>query len=365
MSIWPFLSFPPRPSQTHSGQVSWILFTTMALSLALVMTPFLWRFLTFPFPEATNVQASSFPIWGWYGLASLSVAWTAAWTRLPELAAIQLHTFTPLWLSYIVVANALTMGRTKRCLMVNQPKIFFSLFPISAVFWWIFEYLNRFVENWYYLPTLDVDAFTYAFWGSLSFSIVLPAIYGTYEFLMSCHRITRPFKNWWKIRIQNERTVGWVFLCAAGLGLVGIGIWPKTLYPLLWLSPLLMLLAVQIFQGHDSILSRLRHGDWRPVIIPALSGLICGGFWELWNSQSLAHWEYTIPYLHAFQVFEMPVLGYAGYLPFGVQCLICIHLLFSTVEREMARDDSNDRIEEPIDLRVGWKTWCCHTKNVS
>ncbi|GJL63999.1 MAG: hypothetical protein NPIRA04_26530 [Nitrospirales bacterium] len=249
--------------------------------------------------------------------------------------------------------------------MVNHPKIFFSLFPLSAVFWWVFEYLNRFVENWYYLPILGVDAFTYSFWGSLSFSIVLPAIYATYEYLMSCHRITLPFKRWWKIRIQNEQLVGWLLLVAAGLGLVGIGIWPKILFPLLWLSPLLMLLAVQIFQGGDSILRRLRHGDWRLVTIPALSGLICGFFWELWNSQSLAHWKYAIPYLHAGQVFEMPVLGYAGYLPFGLECLLCIHLLFPTLEREVAREEDNDPIEEPINLRVGWQTWCDHTKNVS
>lgn len=327
LSIWPFLTFPPRPEPTNPGEVSWLLFLTTAFSLALVAMPFLLRFLTFSTFHSTRIRISSFPIWGWYGLALLSVAWTAAWTRWPELAAIQLHTFTPLWLSYIVVVNALTISRTTHCLMVNQPKIFLSLFPISAVFWWIFEYLNRFVQNWYYLPNVEVDAFTYSFWGCLSFSIVLPAVYGTYEYLMSCHRLTAPFNNWWKIRIQHERSVGWTLVGAAGLGLVGIGVWPKILYPLLWLSPLLLLLAVQIFQGHDSILKRLQHGDWRPVVLPALSGLLCGFFWELWNSQSLAHWEYAIPYLHAYQIFEMPVLGYAGYLPFGLECIVVIQFL--------------------------------------
>ncbi len=41
----------------------------------------------------------------------------------------------------------------------------------------------------------------------------------------------------------------------------------------------------------------------------------------MWNMFSLARWEYTIPFVHALQVFEMPVLGYAGYLPFGLECL--------------------------------------------
>ena len=29
---------------------------------------------------------------------------------------------------------------------------------------------------------------------------------------------------------------------------------------------------------------------------------------------------YAIPYVDALHVFEMPLLGYAGYLPFGVLC---------------------------------------------
>jgi hypothetical protein len=29
---------------------------------------------------------------------------------------------------------------------------------------------------------------------------------------------------------------------------------------------------------------------------------------------------YVIPYVDAFHLFEMPLLGYAGYLPFGLAC---------------------------------------------
>jgi hypothetical protein len=42
----------------------------------------------------------------------------------------------------------------------------------------------------------------------------------------------------------------------------------------------------------------------------------------MWNAHSLAKWEYNIPFVHAFEVFEMPVLGYAGYLPFGLVCVV-------------------------------------------
>ena len=33
-----------------------------------------------------------------------------------------------------------------------------------------------------------------------------------------------------------------------------------------------------------------------------------------------------MPYVHRFQIFEMPLLGYAGYLPFGVECEVIAEL---------------------------------------
>ncbi len=62
-------------------------------------------------------------------------------------------------------------------------------------------------------------------------------------------------------------------------------------------------------------------------MVPALAALICGFFWEMWNYNSLAHWEYSLPFVHRFEVFEMPVLGYAGYLLFGLECVAVAGLL--------------------------------------
>jgi hypothetical protein len=40
----------------------------------------------------------------------------------------------------------------------------------------------------------------------------------------------------------------------------------------------------------------------------------------MWNFYSLAKWKYSIPFVERFHLFEMPILGYAGYLPFGLEC---------------------------------------------
>ncbi|MBW2201626.1 MAG: hypothetical protein JRF71_12460, partial [Deltaproteobacteria bacterium] len=75
------------------------------------------------------------------------------------------------------------------------------------------------------------------------------------------------------------------------------------------------------------ILADLLQGDWRFLISTALAALVCGWFWEMWNYNSLAKWEYCVPFVNRFQIFEMPVLGFAGYLPFGLECAIIGKLL--------------------------------------
>jgi len=47
----------------------------------------------------------------------------------------QPHTFTPLWLGYIGVVNALIVRRKGSSLMTRQPARYAALFPLSALFW--------------------------------------------------------------------------------------------------------------------------------------------------------------------------------------------------------------------------------------
>ena len=113
------------------------------------------------------------------GLVWTSVAWILAWNRFEWLGVLQLHTFTPLWLGYIVIINAVTNTRTGHCMLLHRPRYFLSLFPLSAGFWWSFEYLNRFVHNWYYVGAGNFSAGEYILLATLSFSTVLPAVLGT------------------------------------------------------------------------------------------------------------------------------------------------------------------------------------------
>jgi hypothetical protein len=85
-------------------------------------------------------------------------------------------------------------------------------------------------------------------------------------------------------------------------------------------SPVLILIGIRQLAGKPHPLTGIGAGEWRPAIAAALAALICGGFWEMWNLLSMAKWIYAIPYVQACPIFEMPLPGYAGYLPFGLAC---------------------------------------------
>jgi hypothetical protein len=133
-------------------------------------------------------------------------------------------------------------------------------------------------------------------------------------------RLSGGLEKYIKIEIENPKPVAIIVLAVASLSLLGIGIYPDYLYPLLWLSPLFILTSMQRIAGIKTIFTPLSQGDWRRIFLLAVSALICGFFWEMWNYLSYAKWIYSIPFVQKFHVFEMPLIGYAGYLSFGLEC---------------------------------------------
>lgn len=68
-------------------------------------------------------------------------------------------------------------------------------------------------------------------------------------------------------------------------------------------------------------------GDWRPVIALWLGVLLTGFFWEMWNYFSYPKWIYTLPWGQFLHIFEMPLLGYGGYLPFALELYAVYHFV--------------------------------------
>jgi hypothetical protein len=211
-------------------------------------------------------------------------------------------------------------------MLTDRPLFFIGLFPASAAFWWGFEYLNRFVQNWYYAgPALGPWA--YFGYATLSFSTVQPAVLSTRDLVRSFTWVRRAFGRVPPIPWAAHPLLPRAALAAAAAGLAGIGIWPDYLFPLLWVSPLLIIVALRGIRGAPHPLQDFCEEDWTQAVSAVLAALVCGGLWEMWNYFSLAQWKYSIPFVQRFGIFEMPVLGYAGYLPFGLECAAAENLL--------------------------------------
>ena len=204
--------------------------------------------------------------------------------------------------------------------MTDHPWAYAATFPASSLFWWFFEYLNRYVWNWYYLGVSDIGAVEYIVYASVCFASVLPAVCAVAAWLHTFPVFDdRVYRGMARVDLRRR---GWCFFLGtlAAAGLTGIVFVPDFAYPLLWLSPLAVFLLVQFLMREKCVLDPLADGDWSVFIRFAVASLVCGFCWETWNYYAFAKWVYAVPWVHGFQIWEMPVAGFAGYLPFGVEC---------------------------------------------
>ena len=320
-----YLEFPPQSRYVAHAPFSWPAFAAIALSVLAVVLPLAVKgFQSFKKPPAQTTRSISrpFPWWGWLGVIAGLISWILAWTRFSWFTAYQPHTFSLLWFSYIIVINAVCQVRSGHCLMTDRTVFFLLLVPVSAAFWWFFEYLNRFAQNWFYVGA-DFDPWAYFWYATLPFSTVLPAVLSTRQWFLSLNWIRQAYGSLKPLKFPcPTRQAAALVLVLSAAGLAGIGIWPNYLFPILWISPLLIITCLQALIKERQFLSQMAEGDWSGVVSAALAATVCGAFWEMWNYFSLAKWQYSVPLVDRFHIFEMPLLGYAGYLPFGLVCAV-------------------------------------------
>ncbi len=314
-----YMSFPPATRYVIHGSFSLPVFLSLTILIFLVLCHPV-RHIIRSTVAAGDFSPGSLPWWGYAGICSGIISWIIAWTRLPLMHSLQRWTFVPLWISFIIVVNALCMKRTGRSLLTHRRAYILTLFPLSAGFWWIFEYLNRFTANWYYTGTGELSAARYFLEATVAFSTVLPAVMSTGELVKSYPQLYAGMDSYMPVINRFSRITASVTLSVPGIGLILVGIYPEWLFPLLWISPLVIILSILALSGEETILCGISSGDWRVIAVYSIAALICGFFWEMWNIESQAKWIYSIPFVHRFKIFEMPVLGYAGYLPFGLEC---------------------------------------------
>jgi hypothetical protein len=248
------------------------------------------------------------PPHGWLGLVLIAVFWPLNWS----LEGMRTHWgFFPLWLGYCLAVDALVLRRTGTSLLRRGRLAYAGLFLLSAPVWWLFEAINLRTQNWFYAGRESFTDLEYFLLASWSFSTVIPAVFGTAELAASFR---------WVRRLPAARPLHLHPGAVLGCGIAAFAalmLWPRYAFPLVWLSLWWILEPMNLRLGNPSLLDDLRGGDWRRLVALGLGAVICGLFWEMWNFWSFPKWHYRIPFVGFGHVFEMPILGYGGYVPFG------------------------------------------------
>jgi hypothetical protein len=262
---------------------------------------------------------------GWLGLGLIGIFWPLNWL----LPGSRTHWgFFPLWLGYSLAVDAWSLRRQGTSLLTRGWKRYLGLFLVSIPVWWLFEAINERTQNWQYAGRHLFGNTEYVVLASLSFSTVIPAVFGTAE-LMASLGFVRRLGRGPIVRLDRRTTL--IFFAAGWLMLAALLIWPMVFFPFVWLSLFFILEPMNVWLGNRSTAGYVRLGNWRPVVALWLGGLTCGFFWEMWNYLSYPKWVYTIPWLNFLHIFEMPALGYLGYLPFALELFAFYQLLTGAV----------------------------------
>jgi hypothetical protein len=261
------------------------------------------------------------------------------------------------------------------------------LLIISAAFWCIFELINLRIQNWYYvnLPSMGLIRFVGYL---LAYGTVIPGIYVTQQAfaallgsirvrplalrfntnLDSCGRPslrpgtpdgskephpltdTRAYPRLRRgerhsdsaseasckeaSRKDNEGIhvkANWYSPAACmALGtllFVLLMLFPSQLFFLAWVF------LIPIIEGYNYAKNRwcftkdLERGEATNLVSSLLSGLACGLLWEAWNYWAISKWVYSVPFFESFKIFEMPALGYFGFVFFALETILAINFI--------------------------------------
>jgi len=272
-------------------------------------------------PQQLVLTRASFPLHGWLGLVLALLFWSINWTwdGLRTYWA-----FFPMWLGYCLAVDGLVLWRTGTSLLARDWKRYIGLFLISAPVWWAFEALNLRTQNWTYSGVEGFSPAAYAFWTTLSFTTVVPAVFGTAELMASFGLLKRLPPG---PRLKPGRLITVAFFAGGWVTLALLLAWPKIFFPLIWISLYFILEPLNVWLGNRSLAEWTGKQDWRPVMALWLGVLITAFFWEMWNYFSYPKWTYHVAWGNWLHVFEMPLLGYGGYLPFALELYAFYHLI--------------------------------------
>jgi len=356
-----FGQFPP----TYAGEVpgfSLPYFLTMLAGViyigGLILVP---QYFGFKGGEVKPrpVSHANLPWWFWVGGVVMGFFWWLMWTRETPFGDLVLWSFTPLWWGFIFFLDGIVYKRNNGASFFSEkPGLMFISAIVSIGGWAYFEFYDYFVlGNWYYPNANKVgwDQMTITIEFLITYSTVTPVLLIWYNLLNTFPKMVARYQNGPK---WNPNPNLLLLLGAVAIG--AMVVWPYELFWVVWIGPYMIMTGILLRSNIWNPFTEIGKGNWAPGVLIGVASLLNGLFWEMWNYGSSNpnaepitnpnYWIYNIPYVDVIHIFsEMPLLGYFGYIPFGVlvwQVFIWCGKMFNFDTEILIEPKPNEQTEE-------------------
>jgi hypothetical protein len=240
-------------------------------------------------------------------IAGLTLSLVGAAALIRVAGALADYAYPILWWGVLLLVDSWNTHRHGLSLWRHRGRQFLAMtVPLSVLVWLFFEALNLAAPQWRYHSRIR-DPLQLVPLGFASFATVIPIV----------------IESWWLIsgrRNLPEWPVRWLarhktFACAAAALVTIVPLFNDVFWlnQGMWLAPAL---ALAPFTP-----AAVPSPGYRGVWTLAGAGLLAGLLWETFNYPSLTGWHYVI-LSDAPHLFQMPLPGYFGFVPFALSILI-------------------------------------------
>ncbi|OQX98593.1 MAG: hypothetical protein B6I24_04905 [Bacteroidetes bacterium 4572_128] len=327
-----FFSYPPLAPMVKEpfNLTIFIIIAVGFLGVAILyLFPQLFGFKKVDLPKKKEIPKVNFPLWFWIGLLLWGSAIILLWTKSTYPLWFLYWSDLPLFWGFVLMIDGWVFVRNGgKSLISKVPQEIIGIGVASVAGWMIFEFLNFFVDDLWYYPKGDIiSREQFLLYAILISSGLLPLSFEWYSLFTTFPSLKVRFSKGFKIVFsENLKTI---LLILSLIGSFLGGLFPAEFFFTLWATPPIILAVVLDKIGVWTPLKPVGKGNWSPILLFAITYLIQGIFLECQNyfsathgteifTEAPAYWQYSLPYVNEFHLFEMPLLGYAGYLPFSI-----------------------------------------------
>src|SRR5579872_6141383 len=220
------------------------------------------------------------------------------------------------WVGLLLMLNYVTKRLSNISLLANIPALLLLTFA-SGFFWWFYELINLFTQNWAYPQQSLYGQVQFGILASNAFMTVIPLLVLCTAIVLGLYKR----KVTWKPGTLSKE-VAYILILFGLTSLILCFITPVYAFPLTWFIIFLVFDPINALKGRRSLIVQLKERNYQPLVILAVAAILAGFFWETMNhfipkwTYPIEPWFWKLPPPITSKYIQMPLAGFLGYIPF-------------------------------------------------